>query len=159
MFTILRIWYTVTAPCAIIPWDDATIPLNETGIQIQGTSELETLDWLGITGDLLFVTDTMTYPFPLQGSDFLTAKIGSLLFAAQGRQPDGLYTGKAVNRKNIYGVCGYGRTGEQQGGNVAPIFSEAGTLVQMQFYTIDGVSGVTTALPYTVPIVSTLWMD
>jgi len=151
MFTIKKIRYDITYLVPIIYVNQILIEHEETSVTLQAATTYDTLELYGFSGSMRFVEDDLTeYNAPLQGSDFLTAKTGSLFILISENIPFGLYRSYLVDSALIPGVCGWGVLGCVQGGNNSRYIEEAPIVLQVQSLLDDWIPGIVSTQQYAV---------
>jgi hypothetical protein len=153
MFVFQRTRYGNTYPVPVFFINKTQEEQTFENVTISASTDAETLE-LVMTGTMRFVSETVEYVAPFDGSDFVTAREGTLYITITESLSAGLYQTFFVNSILIPGVCGYGLFGSIQGGQVSRFQHNTPIVLQVQALPEDWVSGVlATVQPYSVPTV------
>lgn len=151
MFHFYRTKYDITYPLSVIYINKTLVEHEEINVIIQADASDETVNLYGLSGSMRFMVGSTEYSAPLQGSDFLSAKTGSLFLFISDNLPFGLYRAYLRGIKPLAGVCGRGLLGYTQGGNVLQCVEEHSVVLQVQSLPEDWRTGIiSTAQQYAV---------
>lgn len=156
MFTLTQTYNGVAVPLSLLTLGGLNTEQAFPGISIVASQNKDSLDLVELVGTGRFVDDgEIEYPFPLQGSDFLTEKTGILYLTITEALDAGWHTGGLGNIVTLPGVCGYAGYGLIQPGNAIPYVMSLGILCRVyvlpDFWTLP--ETVVVGTPYTVPTI------
>ena len=153
MFTFQRTRFGNTYPVPVFFINKTQEEQAFDSVTISASTDAETLE-LVMAGSMRFVSESVEYVAPFDGSDFVTAREGTLYITITETLSAGLYQTFFLNALLIPGVCGYGLFGSIQGGQVSTYHTQTPIILQVQALPENWETSVlVTVQPYAVSTV------
>lgn len=131
MFKAWQVWQGVDLPLSLLYVDSLDLPYTFPNIKIQATAAADRALVFDEGVTVSFVAESGTIFCPWQGTDFLTAKTGTLTVTARNL-PVGLHRSHLWNQQSFDGVYGGGMEGGGRFGDASILYEELPIFFQIQ---------------------------